>query len=78
MNGSFIRLISLIKSSKSPAEVAKSNKQWVRTFFTAFLIRKTENSYLQYTKRKLNPVYLQKQEKDIICGKIENIENIEL
>lgn len=46
---------------------------WER-FFTAFLIRKTENSYLQYTKRKLNPVYLQKQEKDMICGKIENIE----
>ena len=29
---------------------------WER-FFTALLIKKTRKSYLQYTKKKLNPVY---------------------
>ena len=46
---------------------------WER-FFTAFLIKMTEQSYLQYTKRKLNPVYLQEQEKEKICRQLENIE----
>lgn len=46
---------------------------WER-FFTAFLMKMTEQSYLQYTKRKLNPVYLQEQEKEKICGQLENIE----
>ena len=45
---------------------------WER-FFTAFLIKMTEQSYLQYTKRKLNPVYLQEQEKEKICRQLENI-----
>ena len=46
---------------------------WER-FFTAFLVKKTERTYLQYTKRKLNPVYLQKQERALICKQIENID----
>ena len=46
---------------------------WER-FFTAFLMKMTEQSYLQYTKRKLNPVYLQEQEKEKICRQLENIE----
>lgn len=45
---------------------------WER-FFTAFLVRKTDHTYLQYTKRKLNPVYLQKQERELICMQMENI-----
>lgn len=45
---------------------------WER-FFTAFLVRKTDHTYLQYTKRKLNSVYLQKQEKELICKHMENI-----
>ena len=46
---------------------------WER-FFTALLIEKTEDNYLKYTKRKLNPVYLQKQEKEMICKQMEYIE----
>lgn len=38
---------------------------WER-FFTDLLVRKTENTYLKYTKRKLNPVYLQMHEKKAI------------
>ena len=46
---------------------------WER-FFTALLIEKTEHSYLQYTKRKLNSVYLQKQESKRICSQMKHIE----
>lgn len=46
---------------------------WER-FFTALLIEKTEHSYLQYTKRRLNPVYLQKQESERICSQMKHIE----
>lgn len=46
---------------------------WER-FFTALLIEKTEHSYLQYTKRRLNPVYLQKQESERICSQMKYIE----
>lgn len=46
---------------------------WER-FFTALLVQKTEQSYLQYTKRKLNPVYLQKHEQELICKQMEQIE----
>lgn len=46
---------------------------WER-FFTALLVQKTEQSYLQYTKRKLNPVYLQKHEQELICKQVEQIE----
>lgn len=39
---------------------------WER-FFTALLIEKTKQSYMQYTKHKLNSVYLRKRESQLIC-----------
>lgn len=38
---------------------------WER-FFTSLLIDKTKDSYLRYNKHELNPVYLQKHEKESI------------
>lgn len=38
---------------------------WER-FFTSLLIDKTKGSYLRYNKHELNPVYLQKHEKEAI------------
>lgn len=46
---------------KDPAKYIESRKyfSWER-FFTALLIDQTQNTYLQYNKRKLNTAYLQK------------------
>ena len=38
---------------------------WER-FFTALLVRKTDGTYLRYSKRKLNPAYLQEKERTTI------------
>ena len=46
---------------------------WER-FFTALLTQRTSNSYLSYTKSKLNPVYLQEQEKDAILSVIPRVQ----
>ncbi|MDD3252778.1 MAG: translation initiation factor 2 [Lachnospiraceae bacterium] len=46
---------------------------WER-YFTAQLIEKTKGSYLQYTKRQLNPVYLQNRVKDKILEGMNWIE----
>lgn len=46
---------------------------WER-FFTALLTQRTSNSYLSYTKSKLNPVYLQEQEKDAILSVIPKVQ----
>lgn len=39
-------------------------------FFTAFLIEKSKDSYLAYRKQRLNPVYLQKHEVNMIMKNI--------
>jgi len=46
---------------------SKDYFSWER-FFTALLIAQTEGSYLQYTKRSLNKVYLQPHEKQQILN----------
>lgn len=46
---------------------------WER-FFTALLTQRTSNSYLSYMKSKLNPVYLQEQEKDAILSVIPKVQ----
>ena len=38
---------------------------WER-FFTTLLVRKTDGTYLKYSKRKLNPAYLQEKERSAI------------
>ena len=43
---------------------------WER-FFTALLIKTTEKTYLQYSKRSLNPAYLQKTESEKILNAIK-------
>ncbi|MDY2628045.1 MAG: translation initiation factor 2 [Lachnospiraceae bacterium] len=45
---------------------------WER-YFTALLIEKTSDSYLKYTKKRLNPVYLQEGLKNRICRQMERI-----
>ena len=45
---------------------------WER-FFTALLIEKTKQSYMQYTKHKLNSVYLRKRESQLICEQMRQI-----
>lgn len=37
-------------------------------FFTALLVQKTDKTYLRYSKRKLNQVYLQEKERNAILN----------
>lgn len=59
----------------APQEYIESEEyfSWER-FFTALLIEKTENSYLKYVKKKLNPVYLQEKIKKKICEQMDGME----
>ncbi len=52
---------------ESPEDHIASEKymSWEQ-FFTDLLIQKSQNSYLKYNKRKLNPAYLQEREKKAI------------
>lgn len=52
---------------------SKDYFSWER-FFTALLIRQTQDSYLKYAKRQLNPVYLQEHEAKMIVAVMEKIE----
>lgn len=59
---------------KGPWEVIESQEymSWER-FFTHLLVNKTENTYLQYSKRSLNPAYLQTNIQKKIMNVIEKI-----
>ncbi|MBR5969964.1 MAG: translation initiation factor 2 [Lachnospiraceae bacterium] len=37
-------------------------------YFTALLVQKTDGTYLKYSKRKLNPVFLQEKERNALLG----------
>ena len=52
---------------ENPADSIESGRyfSWER-FFTGLLTEKTRDTYLQYNKRDLNPVYLQDKEKSAI------------
>ena len=52
---------------ESPADHIESSQyfSWER-FFTALLTDETRGSYLQYSKKKLNPAYLQEYEKNSV------------
>lgn len=54
---------------ENPASFIESEKffSWER-FFTALLIEKTQDTYLAYTKRKLNETYLGEKASDIECN----------
>lgn len=59
---------------RSPADYIESSKyySWER-FFTNLLVEETKNTYLQYTKKKLNQNYLQKNETEKILKVIPQI-----
>ena len=59
---------------QAPYEYVESRDyfSWER-FFTAFLTEKTRNTYLAYTKRKLNPAYLKDTVKDAVLSVVEKI-----
>lgn len=44
-------------------------------FFTKLLMVKTENTFMQYRKGKLNPVYLHDKNKKAVLDTIEGIES---
>ncbi|MCD8327207.1 MAG: translation initiation factor 2 [Lachnospiraceae bacterium] len=46
---------------------------WER-YFTAYLVRATRETYLQYNKRQLNPAYLQKKIVDKVLNAMQGIE----
>ena len=60
---------------KSPENHVESQQyfSWER-YFTAVLMQKTVDSYLKYTKSKLNPVYLQEHEKKAILSEMSHIQ----
>ena len=61
--------------TENPEEFIDSKEyfSWER-FFTALLIEMTKNTYLQYSKKKLNEVYLQEEIASTIIRKMTGIE----
>lgn len=59
---------------ENPAEFieSKSYFSWER-FFTHLLVDRTENSYMKYTKEKLNPVFLQGRICEQIIDTLPNV-----
>ena len=59
---------------ESPQNYVESSKyfSWER-YFTTLLVEETKDSYLRYSKKKLNPVYLQKNIQAKICGTMVGI-----
>lgn len=60
---------------EAPQEYIESEKyfSWER-YFTAVLVEKTKDSYLKYTKSRLNPIYLQENIQNKICEQMKGIE----
>ena len=46
---------------------------WER-YFTALLIRSTQGGYLKYSKKQLNPAYLQEKVSDKILSVMDSID----
>lgn len=60
---------------ETPANFIESRRyfSWER-FFTDLLIEKSKDTYLQYSKSRLNPVYLQRHETEEIVGNMPKME----
>lgn len=58
----------------NPAEYIESAAffSWER-FFTEELVKRTEHTYLKYSKRSLNPAYIQGSVKEKILNTMEHI-----
>lgn len=65
----------LTEMLKHPEDYIESKEffSWER-YFTIQLIQKTKDSYLKYSKRQLNPVYLQEKISDKIQSVMKNID----
>lgn len=66
---------SVLKMLERPGDYIESEEyfSWER-YFTAQLIQYTQNSYLKYTKRQLNSVYVQEKVSDKILAVMKGIE----
>ena len=75
LNAGVVQEKEIMEILEEPEKYIESQKyfSWER-FFTALLTQRTSNSYLSYTKSKLNPVYLQEQEKDAILSVIPKVQ----
>jgi len=75
LNAGVVQEKEIMEILKEPEKYIESQKyfSWER-FFTDLLMQRTSNSYLSYTKSKLNPVYLQEQEKTAILSVIPKIQ----
>ncbi len=64
---------------ENPSKFIESEKyfSWER-FFTALLIEKTKNSPFEYSKHKLNPIYLHEKNKIDIITEINEVAGKEL
>lgn len=63
LQSGLVRDSEMAEVLNNPAAFIESREyfSW-ETFFTAFLTEKTQGTYLQYAKKKLNPSYLQEKE----------------
>ena len=52
---------------------SKLNFSWER-YFTKILVEKTKDSYLKYSKSKLNETYLHEKNRRVILESLEGIE----
>lgn len=66
---------SIAKMLERPEEQIESSEyfSWER-YFTEQLVQSTQNSYLKYTKKQLNPVYLQERVSDKILAVMKGID----
>lgn len=64
----------IVKILDNPSDYIDSTKwfSWER-FFTDLLVELSADSYLQYTKKKINPNYLQSNTKNKILSTMYNI-----
>ena len=60
---------------ENPSEYVESKEyfSWER-YFTSLLTEKTKNTYLAYSKRKLNEVFLNEREKTLLLNVMSKIE----
>lgn len=65
---------SVVEMLDAPYDYVESEKffSWER-FFTAVLIEETKDTYFAYTKKKLNPAYLNDAMKEAVLAQIEKI-----
>ena len=75
-------LISGIVKDKELTEVLENPSEYIESteyfswerYFTSLLTEKTKDTYLAYTKRKLNEVYLNEKEKSLLLEVMSKIE----